>query len=98
MKPRKNPAPAPRNPFPKPRFIPLCPPRLWPATKKPVHQPMTLCQRYTPGLGLRLGMEYMAAGNPNPPEPPITTDMVFTAPDGLTVFTTPDDTTVFTAP
>lgn len=52
---------------------------------------LTRAQMYTPGIGLRLGMEKMSSV---PPAPPVSAT-VFTTPDGLTVFTTPDESTVF---
>lgn len=51
---------------------------------------MTLCQRFTPQLGLNMGMD--RRGNPTPP---LESGTVFVTTDGSTAFTTTDDSTVF---
>lgn len=52
---------------------------------------MTLCQRFTPGLGLRLGMERSSSV----PTGPLT---VYLAPDGQSVYLAPDGLNVYAAP
>lgn len=52
---------------------------------------LTRAQMYTPGIGLRLGMERIQSAPP-------TTDVVYLAPDGAAVFLAPDGASVYIAP
>lgn len=82
----------------KPKRKQRCPPKLLSNPVRKGQPSLTLCQRYTPKIGLRLGMDPHGPPNPNPPDPPVSDfsyirpgggDFTYLRPDGTSIYERP---------